>query len=97
MEMKTIWKYVLTPEIELEMPVGAQILSVHADGDGVSLWALVCPDAPREKRRFVSFTTGDKVPQVKVPQVPMQFHGAAHLHGGEFVFHVFELVAEEAA
>lgn len=88
MKTNSIWKYVLQPEIELSMPVGAQVLSVREQGEEICLWALVTPDAPKETRRFVSFGTGHDV-----PAVPLQFHGTAHLQGGSLVFHVFEVPA----
>lgn len=89
MKMSSICKYVLKPEIELEMPIGAQVLSIREQGEEICLWALVNPDAPKEKRRFVSFGTGHDV-----PAVALQFHGTAHLRGGSLVFHVFEVPSE---
>lgn len=85
--MKTIWKFVLEPSIELEMPKGAQILSVHAQGENINLWALVDPKAEIEKRKFVAFGTGHNV-----PDQPMEFIGTAHPYNGQLVFHVFEVI-----
>lgn len=84
--MKTIWKFTLQPECELEMPKGAELLSVREQGEDICLWALVDPTADKEVRRFRGFGTGHDV-----PDQPMKFIGTAHLHGGSLVFHVFEL------
>ena len=92
MTANSIWKYVLKPENEISIPVGAQVLSVREQGDDICLWALVSPDAPKETRRFVAFGTGHDV-----PQIPMQFHGTAHLQAGKLVFHVFELVKADTS
>lgn len=86
--MKTIWKFTLKPEITLEMPKGAQVLSVREQGEDICLGALVDPMAEKERRNFVSFGTGHDV-----PDLPMQFIGTAHLAGGGLVFHVFEVQA----
>lgn len=51
--MNTIWKYVLEPQITLDMPAGATILSVGTQGDDICLWARVDTDAPTEQRRFL--------------------------------------------
>lgn len=84
--MKTIWKYTLQPDITLEMPVGAEVLSVREQGDEICMWALVEPDAEKEERRFMGFGTGHDVPG----GILKKFIGTAHLHGGRMVFHVFE-------
>jgi hypothetical protein len=87
--LKTIWKYVLQPESVLDMPIGAQVLSVREQGQEICLWALVDPLADKEKRKFVSFGTGHDI-----PSQPMTFIGTAHLGGGSLVFHVFETFGE---
>lgn len=86
MKSNSIWKYVLQPNIDIEMPVGAQILSVREQGNDICMWTLVSPDAPKEKRIFMVFGTGHDVPPVQ-----MKFLGTAHLQSGGLVFHVFEL------
>jgi len=94
----TIWKYILKPTCEIEMPTGAQILSVHAqpnkappfklDGEEICIWAKVEPANPKETRKFVVFGTGHPVPC----ELHMQFLGTALLHGGLFTYHVFEVL-----
>ncbi|HDR9068177.1 TPA: hypothetical protein QDA90_003485 [Burkholderia vietnamiensis] len=84
--MKTIWKYTLQPDIILEMPAGAEVLSVREQGDEINMWALVDPNAEKEERRFMGFGTGHDVPSAMFKK----FIGTAHLQGGSLVFHVFE-------
>ena len=83
--MKTIWKITLAPDNVFQVPVGAEILSVHAQRDEICLWMKVDPDAPREPRRFTAYATGGEV-----PDGPMTFLGSVYMHGGSLVFHVFE-------
>ena len=54
---QTIWKYPLaiTDEQLLDMPEGAQLLTVQVQGDQLVLWAQVCPDHPTVNRRIVIF------------------------------------------
>lgn len=85
----TIWKYVLQPEISIEMPKGAQVLSVREQGDDICLWALVDPSAEMETRSFVGFGTGHVIPNAEA----LRFVDTAHLNQGRLVFHVFEKVA----
>lgn len=85
--MRTIWKFTLQPECSIEMPSGAEVLSVREQGETICLWALVDPEATVEMRRFVVLGTGHSV-----PDQPLRFLGTAHLAGGAFVFHVFEEV-----
>ncbi|EIL4347344.1 hypothetical protein LLL46_003594 [Salmonella enterica subsp. enterica serovar Saintpaul] len=87
--MNTIWKYVLEPQITLDMPAGATILSVGAQGDDICLWARVDTDAPAEPRRFLVAGTGMPLSE--------SFNGARFigtvqmtLAGVSLVMHVFE-------
>jgi hypothetical protein len=83
--MKTIWKYALHPYTSHMMPVGAKLLSVHAQGSEICLWALVDTEAALEERKFVVVGTGHKV-----PENAGQFIGTALLCLGVLVLHVFE-------
>ena len=81
-----VWKYVLKPEISIEMPVRAEILTVEAQRDEICMWVRVRPSAPKVKRDFVVFGTGHDIPD----GIQLNFIGTAHIFGGELVFHVFE-------
>lgn len=83
--MKTIWKYVLQPECSLEIPRGAELLSVHEQGESICLWVLVDPSLEKEVRKFIVLGTGHDVPDVS-----LKFVGTAHLNASALVFHVFE-------
>lgn len=87
-KQKQIWKYTLKPRVELQMPKGAEVLTVREQSEDICLWALVDPAAEKETRQFHSFGTGHKV-----DDLPMKYVGSAHLQGGALVFHVFEVVA----
>lgn len=85
---KTNWKFTLQPECKVEMPEGAQLLTVREQGDDICLWALVDSDAPMVARRFVGFGTGHQIPEDQA----LSFIGTAMLQGGNLVFHIFEIV-----
>lgn len=85
---KTIWKFVLQPKCEIEMPEGAELLTVQEQGDDICLWAVVEPNSPRVTRKFVGFGTGHPIPG----DLQLKFVGTALLHGGALVFHIFEIV-----
>lgn len=84
---KSVWKYVLEPFSEIPMPIGAEILQVREQGADICMWALADPEMPREQRTFKVVGTGHNA-----PQMPMKYHGSAHLEGGSLVWHVFELL-----
>lgn len=91
--MKQVWKYTLAPVITLEMPKGAQVLSIREQGEDICLWALVRPEAEKEPRKFMTFGTGHNVPEShEGPQLNLEYRGSAHLSGGTLVFHVFEAI-----
>lgn len=89
-----IWKY----ELEIEsrqvvmMPAGAEILSVQQQDDKLQMWAIVEPEAAKERRRFEVVGTGNTMPD-------LSSEGLARLHlatvqtcSGLLVWHVFELL-----
>ena len=84
--MKTIWKFVVEPACSIDMPAGAQVLSVREQGGAICLWALVDPAAPLEARRFIWVGTGHRMPD----EAPLTYLGTGHLDQGALVFHVFE-------
>lgn len=90
--MKVIYKYTLRPELVLDIPKGAEILSVHDQGCEICLWALVDPKAEKEQRKFVSFGTGYDIPDI--PGATLKFIGTTHLYSDSLVFHVFELIVQ---
>lgn len=83
-----IYKYTLPVQgvIEMDLPVGAQLLTLQAQFDIPCLWALVTPDAEREIRHLRMYGTGHPI-----DHDPGQYIGSFHLHGG--AVHLFEAVA----
>lgn len=84
--MKTIWKYTLD-RVDLrwlEMPVGAKILHVAMQNGEVTIWAVVLPNAEREKRAFRVVGTGNPFPDAD------KWAHIGTVFDGPFVWHVFE-------
>ena len=83
--MATIWKYVLelTDTQTVEMPDGAEILSVANQGDSACIWAIVDPEQEKRTRTIEIFGTGHPVPSAS-----RRFIGTALF--GPLVFHFFE-------
>ncbi len=84
-----IWKWTLqvTDLQQVQMPRGAQVLSVQTQGGAPQLWALVDEKAPAEPRTFATYATGNPMPEVADYG---RFVGTYQMHGGALVFHVFE-------
>ena len=82
---KQIWKYVLEPETIIEMPIGAEILTVQEQYGRCCLWALVDPSANKVKRKFLVYGTGHPITEENGKYI-----GTFQLHNGRLVFHVFE-------
>ena len=85
---KTIWKYDVPIEdyFEINMPKDAQILTIQTQNGEPKLWALVNPDNATEKRIFRHSGTGHPITDNN-----MDYIGTYQLHGGELIFHVFEV------
>ncbi|NLX19723.1 MAG: hypothetical protein GXY53_10670 [Desulfobulbus sp.] len=87
--MKTIWKFELTPNRiqSIPLPIGAQILSVHAREDSAPLmWVLVDPDMPTQERYLGIYTTN-----TAVPDNPGRYIGSFFIYEGTLEFHLFEM------
>ncbi len=86
---QTIWKFELTDsdEQQIEMPEGAQILSVQMQNNKPCLWALVNPDPQikKEKRIIELKGTGHAI-----YGTGRTFIGT--FQWGDFVGHVFEYI-----
>lgn len=87
---KTIWKYQLRPVTRqvVDMPEGAQILTMQLQHDVPTLWAEVDPEALLVERDFEIVGTGNGVP----PE-PHAYLGTWQNRIG-LVFHVFEVMAK---
>lgn len=88
--MKTIYKYPIgSPDSTIEMPQGAQILTIHDQEDVPTIWALVDTDAEPEGRRFLVFGTGWEI--TKPHNKHLSFLGTSFGREG-LVWHVFEVL-----
>lgn len=83
--MKTIWKFDLVSSCAIQIPEGAEILSVDEQQDIIRMWALVDTDKPLVTRHFFIYGTG-----YTLPAEPLQFIGTVHLYNGTLVFHIWE-------
>ena len=85
--MTTIYKYQLKPNrTELNMPMGAQVLTVQVQHGEVYLWAKVDETLKNECRVFDIYGTGHAV-----SNDPRLLYVATFLmDGGDLVWHVFE-------
>ena len=85
---KTIWKFTLdgraSPQ-SIQMPKGAQSLSVQVQGENPCLWAIVNPQAEPETVLISIYGTGHNL-----PDNPGEFIGTFQISNGRFVFHVFK-------
>lgn len=84
--MSTIWKYALQhPRTELEMPVGATLLTVQMQGNTPMLWAQIWPGKPIERRVLDVYGTGHIM-----PLDPGKYVATFQTGGGALVWHVFD-------
>lgn len=87
MSVREIWKFkVENEDCKIDMPVGADILSVAEQGGHMFIWAMVDKEAKRETRHFNVFGTGHII---KVNPL-MYFIGTVFMKNG-LVFHAFEI------
>lgn len=86
--MKTIWKFELrlTDDQAVEMPAGAELLTVQLQGDTPCLWAVVDPYAPPGRRRIYIRGTGHSLRLTD----DTRYLGTVQLHGGILVLHYFD-------
>lgn len=84
----TVFKYELpiVTGVDVEMPIGAEVLWVAAQGTLPYIWARIDPSAPIAPRRFYVYGTGYQI----AADLPQRHIGSFMLFGGAFVGHVFE-------
>ena len=85
--IKAVWKFPLVPVPlqDISMPQGARILHVDTQHETMNIWAAVDPEAEAEIRKIAIVGTGHEAPLEGWTHL-----GSAMMHGGEFVYHVFE-------
>lgn len=89
--MKTVWKFSIpvADVVEIEMPQGAEILHVNEQHHCPTIWALVDPSQPMEKRQFRFAGTGHPIQEEHIGK----FIGTFFQFDGSLVFHIFETKA----
>ena len=86
--MKTIYKYKIDlTNPDLEMPIGAKILTVREQSGQLCLWAEIDTEAKTELVGFKVFGTGHKM-----TDSDKEFVGTAFFNTGEFAFHVYKMI-----
>ena len=89
--MITIYKYLISPgEPVIQMPEGAEILSVAFQGHAFYLWAKIDTDRLPEDREIRAYGTGHEI--IVDNGKEAKFVGTGHTKDG-LVFHAFEHVA----
>jgi hypothetical protein len=87
--MTTIYKYTLEPgRTVLELPDGAQVLTVQMQHGSPCMWALVDLARPIGRRFFDVYGTGHAM-----PADPGRYVATFQMEGGALVWHVFEAYA----
>ena len=83
--MLSVWKFKLevTDLQQVEMPQGAQLMTVQEQGGELCLWAAVDTEAPKESRTIEIIGTGNPFHEASRRYV-------ASVQQGVFVWHVFE-------
>ena len=86
MDNITVWKYTLPiqDECEIQMPLGAEVLSAHMQDDSICIWVKVDKGAVSLPRTFYVTGTGQ--------WIPMNTRYIGTCVGEIFVWHVWEKV-----
>lgn len=88
---KSIYKYelMITNTQKVELPVGAEILTVQLQFESPCLWALVEPDQTETETRVIEiFGTGHTI--TDDIGVSRKYINTFQTEGGVYIFHVFE-------
>jgi len=89
--MQAIWKFPLevTDSWRVEMPAGADVLTVQTQRDKPFLWAIVDTEEEVVVRTFATYGTGHEHFSISG-----QYVGTYKLENDFFVFHVFDVTGE---
>ena len=87
--MRTIWKYQIPikDHFELELPQGAEILTIQMQYGEPQLWALVNPTAQLEFRLFRLSGTGHPITYSYLDYI-----GTVQQAEGQLIWHIFEIL-----
>ena len=70
----------------MSLPIGAELLTVQVQREVPTIWARVDDEADTEERLIRTYGTGQML-----PDYPGEYIGTYQLHGGDLVFHVYDL------
>jgi hypothetical protein len=86
--MRAIWKFPVSvrERFTVEMPRGAEVLSVQVQHGEPVMWALLDPKAQNETRTFAVHGTGHEFYDDGYAYI-----GTFQIAGGALVFHLFEI------
>lgn len=74
------------PEVHLQLPYGATILTAQAQDNAPVIWAEVDPETARkEARRFYILQTG-----APLPGGSLKYINTIQINGGRLIFHIYE-------
>ena len=88
--MKRIFKYQLPilEEVELELPIGAEVIRIDDLGGIIWLWAIIDDESKTEIRKFYLYKTGGSM-----ADLPMKYLGCGAVYiQMELMLYVFEEV-----
>jgi hypothetical protein len=84
-----IWKFNIKPDrFELQLPIGAIVLTVQTQNGIPYIWAVCNPIAEMENRVFLLLGTGCNNPEIQ----HCKYIGTFQMEGGMLVFHLFEVL-----
>ena len=87
--MKAIWKYSIqiSDSIIVDMPEGAEILTVQTQNNIACIWAKVDDNKVMVQRHLQMIGTGHDITDRKIGK----YIGTFQIEGGVLVFHLFDL------
>ena len=85
----SIWKFnfPIKDRITIQMPKGAEILTVQNQNEEGTLWAICNTEADKEPRYFLIYGTGHPI-----DTDGKKYIGTFQVSGGRLVWHLFEIV-----
>lgn len=86
---KAVYKYDIPSfkASEIQMPEGAQILSLQVQDGRPRIWALVNPEARPKAREFMVVGTGHEIERENIRHI-----GTWQQMDGALVWHLFEII-----
>lgn len=86
---KVIWKFNfhVKDQVKIEMPKGAEILTVQNQYEMPTVWAIADPMAPKELRHFELLGTGQDI-----DTTGKKYIGTFQMSEGTLVWHLFEKI-----